>query len=70
MRSGLGFPIAFFNAPVIVKAAPTLKPSPKIPQLSSHRRSLNLYLPLRRFIPALVVGMGVECEKSPSITSV
>lgn len=35
-----------------------------------HRRSLNLYLPLKRLTPALPVGMAVWCENSPSITSV
>jgi hypothetical protein len=61
IKSGRGFPMAFFKAPVMVKAAPTLKPRPSIPQFNSHSLSFSLYLP---------VGMAVWCEKSPSTTRV
>jgi hypothetical protein len=70
MKSGRGFPMAFFKAPVMVKAAPTLKPRPSIPQFNSHSLSFSLYLPLRRFMPDLPVGMAVWCEKRPSTTRV
>jgi hypothetical protein len=59
MRSGRGFPMAFLSAPVMVKAAPTLRPRPSMPQFSSHRRSFSLYLPLRRFMPDRPAGMAV-----------
>lgn len=59
IRSGLGFPMAFLRAPVMVKAAPTLKPKPRIPQFNSHNRSLNLYLPLRRLTPVTPAGITV-----------
>lgn len=70
IRSGRGFPMAFFKAPVMVKAAPILRPSPSIPQFNSQRRSLNLYLPERRLMPALSAGIVVWCENRPSITIV
>ena len=70
MRSGRGFPIAFFKAPVIVKAAPILRPSPSIPQFSSHNLSLNLYLPESRLRPVRLAGMAAWCENRPSMTMV
>ena len=47
-----------------------LSPKPKMPQFSSHSRSLNLYLPDKRLMPVRPASMLVWCENKPSMMSV
>lgn len=67
MISGRGFPVAFFNAPVIQIAPATLSPSPSIPQFNSHSLSAMVHGP--PMIRDLFV-VGLWCENCPSMSMV
>lgn len=51
IKSGLGFPQAFFKTCVMTNASPCDSNRPSIPQFSSHSRSLKRYGPVTFFFP-------------------
>ncbi len=69
MRSGLGFPVAFFNAATTVFDPKTDRNRPRAPQFSSHSLCLSLYVPNLLAIPCFAEDAFL-CEKKPSIMSV